>query len=741
MDTLKTQIITMFGLRNAMNPSSANGSGDGIMTAVYAIFLLTMIESLFKYLPIIMAFILANGERLLRRKVLQSNIPIIKNAINEVNSIILVRNYVPANSGDQRNQQTFGNSMMPPPDNDLVDALIDYITNLDCCKHLRFTTRFFLNNTEDIKITPEIRIHLEEYIVESDGTVSKLIIRLYSDILNVHQIREFVEKIHRNYINEKKNKFGNQRFFFNEIQHHIDRNFDGTMRLGNQPKKLNFGMIPFNTFKSMSNIFGEHLTEIKERVKLFTSNPDWYKERGIPHTLGIMLYGKPGCGKTSVIKALAKDTNRHIFNISLRENTTQRQLSNLFFEETVSILNEDGQHSTVIIPLDQRIYVIEDIDCLTNVVYDRKLIDDSETIAPLSDEQRAMLNSYYDSMILELEEKEAIKKKPIQKPVPVPAPITAPITALSFVSLHEAMPEVCKSFSDFNKLWESAEHSDLNDMLVDAYDGGGGGGGGGFVSNLNDLYIHSNMVEKPVVVSEPDELAIEEAEQFIELQRFIHVFDVSSVAKIVDIIKVYPNLGNKAKQWIIKSPVEYYMRWLEHGRANMGLLHPTYVSFVRDILAVVGDSLPKQSGNGGGIDGAVVGVDSTGKLNDDAGAKLAKEDQKKELITLSYLLNLLDGVLETPGRIIIITSNYPEKLDKALIRPGRIDIKIRFDYASCDMIREMLRNFYNIASERLATIDISPAINKKYSPAQVIEAFCNNYNNYAKALDVLNMSE
>jgi hypothetical protein len=53
----------------------------------------------------------------------------------------------------------------------------------------------------------------------------------------------------------------------------------------------------------------------------------------------------------------------------------------------------------------------------------------------------------------------------------------------------------------------------------------------------------------------------------------------------------------------------------------------------------------------------------------------------------------------------------------------------------------MLGNFYNIVPNRLTTIDISLAINKKYSPAQVIEAFCNNYNNYAKALDVLNVNE
>ena len=45
---------------------------------------------------------------------------------------------------------------------------------------------------------------------------------------------------------------------------------------------------------------------------------------------------------------------------------------------------------------------------------------------------------------------------------------------------------------------------------------------------------------------------------------------------------------------------------------------------------------------------------------------------------LSYLLNMIDGIHECSGRIIIITTNRPEVLDKALIRPGRIDIKIHF---------------------------------------------------------------
>lgn len=44
------------------------------------------------------------------------------------------------------------------------------------------------------------------------------------------------------------------------------------------------------------------------------------------------------------------------------------------------------------------------------------------------------------------------------------------------------------------------------------------------------------------------------------------------------------------------------------------------------------------------------------------------------------LLNVLDGVVDTPNRIVIMTTNHPEALDAALIRPGRIDKKIYLGY-------------------------------------------------------------
>jgi hypothetical protein len=76
--------------------------------------------------------------------------------------------------------------------------------------------------------------------------------------------------------------------------------------------------------------------------------------------------------------------------------------------------------------------------------------------------------------------------------------------------------------------------------------------------------------------------------------------------------------------------------------------------------------------------------------------KEEENEEKNELIDMSFLLNLLDGVLETPGRIIIMTSNHPETLDQAMIRPGRIDIISKFTVCSHSTIIEMIEFFYNI---------------------------------------------
>ena len=66
---------------------------------------------------------------------------------------------------------------------------------------------------------------------------------------------------------------------------------------------------------------------------------------------------------------------------------------------------------------------------------------------------------------------------------------------------------------------------------------------------------------------------------------------------------------------------------------------------------------------------------NSGRNANDGLKKLSCDHDK---ISLADFLEILDGIVEMPGRMVIITSNYPEKIDKAILRPGRIDINIEF---------------------------------------------------------------
>lgn len=63
-------------------------------------------------------------------------------------------------------------------------------------------------------------------------------------------------------------------------------------------------------------------------------------------------------------------------------------------------------------------------------------------------------------------------------------------------------------------------------------------------------------------------------------------------------------------------------------------------------------------------------------------------------ITLGDLLELLDGIVEMSGRMIIMTSNHPERIDEALLRPGRIDLMQEFKRMTRADIASMYRLWF-----------------------------------------------
>lgn len=63
-------------------------------------------------------------------------------------------------------------------------------------------------------------------------------------------------------------------------------------------------------------------------------------------------------------------------------------------------------------------------------------------------------------------------------------------------------------------------------------------------------------------------------------------------------------------------------------------------------------------------------------------------------VTFSGLLNALDGVASAEERIIFLTTNHIERLDEALIRPGRVDMTVRLGEATESQIEHLWDRFY-----------------------------------------------
>jgi chaperone BCS1 len=64
-------------------------------------------------------------------------------------------------------------------------------------------------------------------------------------------------------------------------------------------------------------------------------------------------------------------------------------------------------------------------------------------------------------------------------------------------------------------------------------------------------------------------------------------------------------------------------------------------------------------------------------------------------VTMSGLLNALDGVSSREGRILFMTTNHPERLDPALVRPGRVDRSFHLGNTTRDQARRLFQWFYS----------------------------------------------
>ncbi|ONK81349.1 uncharacterized protein A4U43_C01F28110 [Asparagus officinalis] len=98
-------------------------------------------------------------------------------------------------------------------------------------------------------------------------------------------------------------------------------------------------------------------------------------------------------------------------------------------------------------------------------------------------------------------------------------------------------------------------------------------------------------------------------------------------------------------------------------------------------------------------------------------------DSEDSKVTLSGLLNFVDGLWSSCGdeRIIIFTTNYKDKLDPALLRPGRMDMHVHMNYCTPTGFRVLVSNYHSLDDHQLFG-DIEGLINEvDITPAEVAE--------------------
>ena len=189
------------------------------------------------------------------------------------------------------------------------------------------------------------------------------------------EMYKFIEKCEKTYNKKIEDRMTDKIFIYEFLQSESSRssNNDDDWNDGRRDQKLSnilCSEYQLNTTKDLNkNCFFTDVDKIIKRINFFINNKAWYESRGIPYQLGFLFYGPPGCGKTSTMKAIARELDRHIINVNDIDKIKKvSDLKNIFYGDYIN-----GRH----IPTHKRLYVIDEFDKILDTISEKPAISNA----------------------------------------------------------------------------------------------------------------------------------------------------------------------------------------------------------------------------------------------------------------------------------------------------------------------------------------------------------------------------
>jgi len=480
---------------------------------------------------------------------------------------------------------------------------------------------------------------------KAEKTVSMMRYRFRSR--SSQAIDSFVNEAYQWYLGELRKLEDNSRYLY-EMQVRGGSSSSGDRESAGQRIYKRYKLSDDKTFASL---FFDEKHALLGILQHFQKKTGKYAIAGYPHKLGLLLHGPPGTGKTSLIKAMAQHTGRNIVNVPLARITTNQELMDIMFDQQYMV---EGEEVPIKLGFKDVIFVMEDVDAASKVVHRR----DGKSTASVTRTEIVEAPQPKSGWQILLESPDDSCREVVQK-------------------LIEKSPRLKQAALSSTTLCSMAKQLTAPPglgLLVGASSGEG---------TSEDKRQRSEAKETLEQINNEREVATNYLKQFAASIKALLEAGAEPDDRLADELLGTSSTAHAIKRALAKTSSTGYdgqeagpQHEAEEEEAS------AQVDLTAIMAALAG---PANAGDATGA-GAGSGAGS--------GLAASSWSATKDKLNLSGLLNVLDGVVDTPDRILIMTTNHPEQLDPALIRPGRIDKKILLGYMAPIHASNMIEHYF-----------------------------------------------